>query len=104
MTVSQEVPVQVHTRGRVPRGAVEFAAGKVRSVLLRHAGRPVLSARVTLTMAADPAVEHPAVSQVTVDVNGRVIRAEAAERTIGAAVSRLADRLRVQLDRTTAHG
>jgi ribosome-associated translation inhibitor RaiA len=100
MIVSQEVPVEVHTRGGVPRGAGEFAAGKVRSVLVKHAAEPVLSARVTLTRAADPAVERPAVSQATVDVNGRVIRAEAAERTIGAAVSRVADRLRVQLDRT----
>ncbi len=55
---TQPVQVQIETQGAVPEGMPELAIAKVDS-LLRLATEPVLHARVTLTMAADPAVTLP---------------------------------------------
>lgn len=90
--------VRIETHGRVPEGTPELAAAKVGS-LLRIAAEPVLSARVTLTVAADPAVASPAIAQATVDMNGRIVRAQAAEHTMRAAIEQMEARLRVRLDR-----
>jgi ribosome-associated translation inhibitor RaiA len=98
MTTADMTTVRIKTHGKVPEGMPELAAAKVGS-LLRIAAEPVLSAHVTLTMAADPAVPCPAVAQVTVDMNGRIVRAQAAERTMHAAVERAGSRLRLRLDR-----
>lgn len=98
MSTTQAFPVQTGVHGRVPEGAQELAADKVRS-LFRHVVQPVLSARVRLTMSADPAVALPAVAQATIDVNGRIVRAEAAGQTLREAIDKMADRLRTRLDR-----
>jgi ribosome-associated translation inhibitor RaiA len=50
-------------------------------------------------MSADPAVARPAVAQATIDVNGRIVRAEAAGATMRDAIELLADRLRTRLRR-----
>ena len=92
------VPVQAESQGAVPAGAASFAIGRVTSVL-RAAPEPVLFARVKLTMAADPAVERPAIAQVNVDLNGRLIRAQAAGATMREAVEHACDRLRIRLER-----
>ena len=99
MTDTEAVPVRTMTHGAVPEQAQEFAVAKVRSVLA-HLARPVLSARVTLTMSADPAVARPAAAQATIDVNGRIVRAEAAGRTMRDAIELMADRLRARLRAT----
>ena len=99
MNAVQTVPVHVETHGRVPEGMRELAAAKVNS-LLRFASEPVLSARVALGVSADPAVPRPAVAQVTVDLNGRTVRAQATGATMRAAVEHMAARLRVRLDRS----
>jgi ribosome-associated translation inhibitor RaiA len=99
MTAIEAIPVRAGTHGTVPESAQELAVAKVRSVL-QHVTRPVLSARVTLTMSADPAVSRPAMAQATIDVNGRIIRAEAAGRTMRDAIELMADRLRTRLRRT----
>ena len=92
--------MQVHTetRGAVPEGAVDLAVRRVSS-LLRMAPEPVLFARVKLIMSADPAVQRPAVAQANVDLNGRLIRAEAAGGTMREAVEHACDRLRIRLER-----
>jgi hypothetical protein len=54
---------------------------------------------VTLTVAADPAVARPAVAQATIDMNGRIVRAQAAAQTMRAAIDQMEARLRVRLDR-----
>jgi ribosome-associated translation inhibitor RaiA len=77
----------------------ELAAAKTGS-LLRFASEPVLSARVTLAVSADPAVPRPAVAQATIDLNGRIVRAQAAGGDMRAAIEHLAARLRVRLDRS----
>ena len=78
MKATEAVQVRTETHGRVPQGIRELAAAKISS-LFRTAAEPVLTAHVTLTVAADPAVTRPAVAQVTIDMNGRIVRAQAAE-------------------------
>ena len=99
MNAIQTMPVQVEAHGRVPDGMRELAAAKTGS-LLRFASEPVLSARVTLAVSADPAVPRPAVAQATIDMNGRIVRAQAAGETMRAAIERMGARLRVRLDRS----
>jgi hypothetical protein len=50
-------------------------------------------------MAADPAVDRPAVAQANIDLNGRPVRAQAAAATMRDAIEMLSDKLRVQLER-----
>jgi ribosome-associated translation inhibitor RaiA len=98
MMAAQTAQVRVETHGRVPDGSAELAQARV-GPLLRAPSEPVLSARVTLAVAADPAVARPAVAQATLDLNGRVVRAQAAGPTMRAAIEQMADRLRVRLGR-----
>lgn len=98
MTIMQSHPVRTGIHGRVPTGASDYAANKVHAAL-RHVAWPVLSVRVTLSMSADPAVPRPAAAQAAVDVNGQVVRAEAAGTTIWEAIGHMADRLQTRLDR-----
>jgi hypothetical protein len=98
MADAPTVQVQVETRGAVPQEMAGFAVRRVGS-LLRVASEPVLFARVKLIIAADPAVRCPAIAQVSVDLNGRLIRAQAAGRTMREAVEHACDRLRVRLER-----
>lgn len=90
--------IQVETRGAVPEGAADLAVHQVGSVL-RVAPEPVLFARVKLIMTADPAVQRPAIAQANVDLNGRLIRAQAAGETMRAAVEHACRRLRIRLER-----
>lgn len=98
MVQSRTLQVQAETRGAVPEGAVRFAVDRVSS-LLRMASEPVLFARVKLSMAADPAVQRPAVAEVNIDLNGRLIRAQAAGVTLRESVDRAGGRLRIRLER-----
>jgi len=98
MADPRTLQVQTETRGAVPEEAVSLAVQRVSS-LLRIAPEPVLFARVKLTMMADPAVERPAIAQANVDLNGRLIRAQAAGQTMREAVGHACDRLRIQLER-----
>lgn len=90
--------VRVETSGKVPTRMAELAVAKVESVL-RQASEPVLFARLALTMATNPAVEHPAVASVNVDMNGRFVRAQAASESMRGAIDQLVARLRIRLDR-----
>ena len=94
------VQVQTETRGAVPEGTVDLAVDRVNS-LVRTAPEPVLFARVKLIMSADPAVRRPATAQVNVDLNGRLVRTQAAGETMRAAVEQACDRLRIRLERAT---
>ncbi|HEY1345392.1 MAG TPA: sigma 54 modulation/S30EA ribosomal C-terminal domain-containing protein [Streptosporangiaceae bacterium] len=98
MADTSTLQVQAETRGAVPEGAASFAIHRVSS-LLRMAPEPVLFARVRLTMAADPAVERPAIAQVNIDLNGRLIRTQAAGETMRAATEHACDRLRIRIGR-----
>lgn len=98
MTAAETAQIRVETHGDVPAWAVDLVTDKVESVL-GIAAEPILSARVLLAMAPDPAVARPALAQVTIDMNGRVIRAQAAEQTMRPAVEQMGARLRVRLGR-----
>ena len=98
MTDTQTLQVQTHAHGAVPEDAMDLAVLRVRAVL-RLAAEPVLFARIKLTMAADPAVERPAIAQANVDMNGRPLRAQAAAETMRDAIEMLSDKLRIQLER-----
>jgi ribosome-associated translation inhibitor RaiA len=98
VTDTQSLQVQAETRGAVPDGAVSLAVQRISS-LLRAASEPVVFARVKLTMAADPAVQQPAIAQINIDLNGRLIRAQAAGETIREAIEHACARLRIRLER-----
>jgi len=98
MKAIETAHVRVDTHGRVPGHSRELAATSIGS-LLQIAAEPVLSARVMLAVAADPAVARRAAAQVTVDMDGRIVRAQAAEQTMSAAIEQMKTRLRVRLGR-----
>jgi hypothetical protein len=98
MADTRTVQVQAETQGAVPDGAAGYAVDQV-SALLRKAPEPVLFARVSLIMAADPAVQRPAVTQFSIDLNGRPIRAQAAGETMREATHHACDRLRIRIQR-----
>ncbi|MGE5292971.1 MAG: sigma 54 modulation/S30EA ribosomal C-terminal domain-containing protein [Micromonosporaceae bacterium] len=98
MDGTRTLQVQTQARGAVPQSAMDLAVERIRS-LMRLAPEPVLFARVKLTMAADPAVERPAIAESNLDLNGRLIRAQAVAGTMREAVEHMSDRLRIQLER-----
>jgi hypothetical protein len=98
MAVNETGVVQVRISGEIPAGMAEMAKIKVEAVL-RHVGEPVLSARVMLSRAADPAVERPAIAWAVVSVNGRVVRVSGVGSTMQEAIAQLVARLRIRLER-----
>lgn len=90
--------VHAVVRGRVPRAAVTRAQEKV-AALAQHCGEPILSARVKLTRPAEP--DRLPMAEASLNVNGRMVRAQAEGPTVQDAVTELLERLRVRLDRTT---
>ncbi len=84
-------------RGDVPGEAVAYARRRLESVIDQIAD-PVLYARVKLTQAPDPARDRPAVAQVTVDINGDLVRAHVAGHTMLEAIDLLRGRLNAQLE------
>ncbi|VBA34654.1 Dormancy associated translation inhibitor [Mycobacterium attenuatum] len=89
------------TRGELP-GAVDYARTKI-GQLGRLAHRPVLHARVRITEHRDPAVEQPVVAQGNLDVDGRLVRAQAQGETAQEAIDLLESRLRHRLERIAEH-
>ncbi len=100
MTGTQVLRLQTRTSGAVPAQVRDLAVERVRG-LLRLAPEPVLYGRVKLTMLADPAVARPAIAQVNIDLNGRLVRAQATGETLRDAIGQMCDRLRVRLTRAS---
>lgn len=100
--MDREPEVTVSVGAGVPGHIADYAREKI-TRLFGHLSRPVLSARVRVTRHADPAATRPVVAQANVDVNGRLIRAQVAAESAGAAVDLLDDRLRRRLSRVTRH-
>jgi ribosome-associated translation inhibitor RaiA len=103
MAVTERVRIEVRVAGPVPPELTDQARQKV-SAVLRHVGEPVLTARILLAIAPDPAVARPAMASGTVSVNGRLVRAEATADTIRNALDELVSRLRVRLERVWQGG
>ena len=92
------IDVQVVTRGARIGSAVKAYARRKVAALARIAPGPVRHARVTLGRAADPAVARPAHAKAVLDLNGRLVRAEASARRLEEAVDLLEARLRHRLE------
>ena len=91
-----EVVVEQH--GRVPSSSAKLARESMAEVIGR-AHEPVLFARVKLTVSADPAVARASLAQANVDVNGRLVRAQAAAVTMHDAIELLKHRLTERVER-----
>lgn len=89
--------IDVSVEGDVPSAVVEYARERLETVI-RHVGDPVLLARLRLTQAPDPARDRPALAQVALDVDGKVVRAHVAARGPREAVDLLQRRLADQLE------
>lgn len=88
----------VSTHGKVPHGAVDYAKRKIEA-LYKAAPRPVLHAAIRLEREGKPGLERPAVTEVSLDVSGRDVRAKVAAPTLHESVDFVEDRLRRQLKR-----
>jgi ribosomal subunit interface protein len=91
----------VTTKGEVSEAARAYAAEKL-ARLHPHAHGPVLLTRVKLTLADDEDVEHSALAEATLDVDGRLVRGQVAARRIEEAIDLLVDRMIRQLDQAAA--
>jgi len=90
--------IEFVARGRRPHPAtVAYAREKVLAAA-RVAPRNVRFARVTLTFEEHRSIESPAKAEVTLDVDGRIVRAEAVARSSTEAVDLVEQRLRRRLD------
>ena len=70
--------------------------------MLGHTGRPVLFARVRLDRIANPAAARPVTARAEIDINGRVLHAEASANTPYEAVDLLQERLEARLEHERA--
>lgn len=89
--------MEVVTRGDVPVSARRYAEDHLGRVLDQIA-EPVLFTRVKLTQASDPSRERPAIAEVSVDVNGEIVRAQLAATEMREAIDLLQKRLRDRLE------
>ncbi|HEU4675735.1 MAG TPA: sigma 54 modulation/S30EA ribosomal C-terminal domain-containing protein [Motilibacteraceae bacterium] len=92
LTVQVEAPDDVSDVDR------DYARATV-AALGRRIGRPVLYARVRLTVAHDRAVPRPYGARAQLDVDGRPLRAHASAESAREAVDALDARLRDRLER-----
>ncbi|TCC20569.1 ribosome hibernation promotion factor [Kribbella sindirgiensis] len=95
-TQPNDVPIQYTARGTVPRGAAAYALRRIEQVLAKVSAR-VLHVHVTLTYEPNPALEHPARAEVSVDVNGTPVRARVDATELQEAADLVVDRLQRQL-------
>lgn len=95
------VDVDVTTHGLLP-GAADYARSKIGG-LGKFAHQRVLHAHVKLTRHRDPAIFRPVVAQANLDVQGRLVRAQAEGVNAREAIDRLAARLRHQLGHAAEH-
>ncbi len=95
-------PIEVVVRGDVDAGAVVYARQELKRVI-DQVGEPVLSARLKLTLAADPARERPALAQASIDVDGVILRAQVAAVTLHEVADLLQRRLYDKLEHAASH-
>lgn len=97
-----ERAVAVLTRGEIDDGEVDYALKRVETVLSR-VEEPVLLLRLKLHRAPDPARELPAIAEVSVDMNGDVVRAHVAGHDMREAADLLQRRLSDKIDHRSEH-
>src|SRR5262245_54821636 len=96
-TVPRFDQVIVTTKGEVSEAAKAYAASKV-SRLVQHARKPVLLARIKLSMADGQDHEQRAIAEASLDVSGRIVRGQVAAHRVEEAVDLLVDRMIRLLD------
>lgn len=92
-----EVEVQVQLQAGMEPQLHRYAQEKL-TTALGHTGRPVLYARVRLDQIANPAATRPVTARAEIDLNGRILHAEASADTPYEAVDLLQDRLESRLE------
>jgi ribosome-associated translation inhibitor RaiA len=105
MTMSRthdEVEINVQLQPGMEPQIQRYAREKVTAVL-GHTARPVLFARVRLDRIGNPAADRPVKARAEIDLNGRVLHAEACADTPYEALDLLQDRLQARLDRRDTH-
>jgi ribosome-associated translation inhibitor RaiA len=100
--VMGDVDVVVHAEGAVGDEERAYARDKIADVG-RFVSGPVLFAKVDLVVHADPARERPAFAKAELDVNGQMVRANAAATTVVEAIDLLEARLRERAERHAHH-
>jgi ribosome-associated translation inhibitor RaiA len=90
--------VEFVTRGRRAHPTTVAYARKKILAVARAAPRNVRFARVTLTFEEHRSIERPARAEAMLDVDGRVVHAEAVARSSTEAIDLLEQRLRRRLD------
>jgi ribosome-associated translation inhibitor RaiA len=101
-TATGPVTMTIVTHGEVPTDARSYADQQLGAVI-ENIEEPVLFARVKLTQAPDPACERPAIAQVSVDINGDLVRAQLAGHGMREAIDLLVSRLRTKLEHRSQH-
>jgi hypothetical protein len=96
------IAITVLARGGVDDDDVAYALDRIGAVLQR-VDDPILSARLKLGFAGDPARAKPAQAQVTLDVNGDLLRAHVAAHGFREAADLLQRRLNDKLEQRAQH-
>lgn len=94
--------IEIVVHGDLPESARTEAEMKI-AALARYIREPILHSRIRLTRAGDPAVGRPMIAEVSLDVNGRFVRAQVAARTAHEAIDLVQARLRKRLARLSRH-
>jgi len=87
-------------RGDVPDQMIAYARGKKFDVLARTS-MPVLAAELRLEHHADPARERPNHAEMTIDLDGVVVRVRRSAPTMSEAIDRADARLRRRVEAAT---
>jgi ribosomal subunit interface protein len=92
-----DVPLEIVVHGDAGPAITAYARDKVTRVT-RYVSDRILSARVTLRVAGDPARERPAIAKASLDVDGTLVRAHVAAHDLREAIDLLEERLRDRLE------
>ncbi len=97
-----EFPCAVVTHGEVGEEVVDYAWQHL-GPLIDGIAEPVRFVRVKLSCAPDPALERPALAEVSIDIDGDLVRAHVTAGRLEEAVGLLQRRLRDQLEHRAQH-
>lgn len=93
---NRETAVTLVRRGEIDDDAVTYALKRFESVT-RHVHEPILFARMALTGTGENERWHPVSTQLALDINGDMVRAEAQAETMIEAIDLVVARVREQL-------
>jgi ribosome-associated translation inhibitor RaiA len=94
---ARDVPIDVVWKRDAPDDTTLRYARRKIAAAARASRAPVRFGRVKITHQPDPSIARPAIVAMTLDVDGRLVRAHAAGRTTREAVDIAEERLRRQL-------